>query len=453
MALSHTDRVDTWLRGQGLPYLVPRSRRAADLLQRTAPAVVLLIGQVVFEVLGGGALGTLFDSVGASLGSASGALLVAILALSILAPVVAAVWIHRAMRRWSDARGRSVALALIAAYAALAAIVGTSATAAAAAAGTASAGDVSPVSGSSVVADLAFALGSVVALHLLVWSGVGSVLLWAARWAWQSLSAVQNMASRALPVILVLVVFAFFSTEPWQIADSLGLRRQWALTAVIALIAVLAMIPVARSEVDHAHEDLTEEQAHDLLEGTPLAGAPTGAVSSRTLSRTGRVNVLAVLVLAHLIQAAMFTLVVAGLLVTIGRIAITDAVVKSWLTHPRDYYTFLGDPLPLDHQTVRTAFLLGAIGALSFVLSSLSDQTYRNLFFDPLLERVRVAVAAHRALTSEEGTASMLPRRADSDRHVGATGERGTGDSGIGDSAHGDLGGEDGAAGTDRRPV
>ena len=40
MALSRTDLVDTWLRAQGLPYLVPRERRAHDLLQRAAPATV-----------------------------------------------------------------------------------------------------------------------------------------------------------------------------------------------------------------------------------------------------------------------------------------------------------------------------------------------------------------------------------------------------------------------------
>lgn len=66
MALSRTDRVDTWLRGQGLPYLVPRSRRAADLL----------IGQIVFEVMGGTALGSIFDSIGKSIGAASSGLLV-----------------------------------------------------------------------------------------------------------------------------------------------------------------------------------------------------------------------------------------------------------------------------------------------------------------------------------------------------------------------------------------
>jgi hypothetical protein len=55
---------------------VPRSRRAADLLQRTSPAAVLLIGQIVFEVMGGTALGSIFDSIGKSIGAASSGLLV-----------------------------------------------------------------------------------------------------------------------------------------------------------------------------------------------------------------------------------------------------------------------------------------------------------------------------------------------------------------------------------------
>ena len=390
MALSAEDRVDTWLRSQGLPYLVPRSRRAADLLQRTSPAVVLLLGALVFDILGGTALGTAFDSVGDSLGAASDLLLVLILVASVAGPVWLAWWLHGAMVRWSDPKGRAVALGFMGVYA-------VAALAADLAAG---------FGWGRIVAEVVL---PVVALHLVVWSGLGSILGWAGRWAWRSMSAIQSMASRALPVILVLVVFAFFSTEPWQIADSLGLRRQWALTGVIALIAILAMVPVARSEIDQAHDALTEEQAHTLLAGTPLADAPTGAVTGRALTRTGRINVLAVLVLAHLIQAAMFTMVIAALLVTIGRIAITDAVVKAWLTHERVPYTFLGDKLPMDHQTVRTAFLLGIIGALSFVLSSLSDQSYRTLFFDPLLERVRVAVAAHRALTSEPDSAPLPP--------------------------------------------
>lgn len=379
MALSRTDLVDTWLRAQGLPYLVPRERRAHDLLQRAAPATVLLFGVLVLGVLGGPSLAAAVDRAGDPLGAASGSLVLVVLAVAIVVPVIVAAWVHRRMREWSDPRGRSVALGLAVAYAVCAAVLAL-------------------LTDEGLALVIAEAVGLLLVAHLAVWSGLASVVAWAARWAWQSVGALQNMASRALPVILVLVVFAFFSTEAWQIADSMGSRRQWALTALIALIAILAMLPVARGELSTAHRDLTPDQVHALLVGTPLEDAPTGTVSGQELAGGGRLNVLAVLIVAHLIQAAMFTLVIATLLVAIGRIAITDAVVRTWLSHPREPYQLLGQALPVDQQTVRTALLLGVIGALSFVLSSLSDASYRSLFFDPLVERVKVAVAAHRAL-------------------------------------------------------
>lgn len=403
MALSTEDRIDGWLRGEGLPYLVPRERRAHDLLQRTSPAIVVALGGVLLDVLAGPLLATGFNQIGDPLGNASGLLVLAILLLSVVAPLAAARWLWRAMIVWSDAVGRLVAGLLISAYAVASGILGGAAD-------------------NAALAGAANALGVTLALHVLVWLGAGSILMWAARWAWRSLGAVQSMTSRALPVILVLVVFAYFSTEPWQISDSLPFARQLALSAVITTIAVLAILPVARGELISAHRDLSAEQAADLLRGTPLHGAPTGPVSGRALTRGARVNVLAVLVLAHLIQAAMFLMVIVTLLVTLGRLAITDAIVQTWLQHPRVPYTFLGDPLPLDHQTVRAAFLLGIIGALSFILTSLSDPSYRALFFDPLVERVKVAVAAHRAVTQSVssgdgvGPAAATPAGQDDDK-------------------------------------
>lgn len=317
------------------------------------------------------------------LGNASGAVVLATLAAVVVTPFALAWWLHGRLRRWGNARGRVIALLLCLAYIALSA-------------------SIAALTERSVVAAALDAVVTLAVAHLVVWSGIASLIGWAGRWAWQSMGAIQQMASHALPVILILLVFTFFSTEAWQIADAIGWPRQFLLSAVIALIAVLAMAPVGRNEVTTAHRDLTVEQVRALLEGTPLARARVRAVSGGELSGSGRLNVLAVLILAHLIQAAMFAVVVTALLVTIGRIAIGDAVVQAWLDKPRLPYRVLGEDLPLDHQTLHTAFLLGVIGALSFVLTSLTDTSYRAIFFDPLVERVKVAVAAHRALAVED---------------------------------------------------
>lgn len=122
-----------------------------------------------------------------------------------MGPAWGAWWLHRAVRRGSDPKGRAIAIALIATCAAL-----------------------------SLGIDLALAepllrvllgvVGPLVALHLLVWSGVGHPPLGGT----VGLAVAQRRAEHGLPGAPGdprAVVFAFFSTEPWQIADSLGFRR------------------------------------------------------------------------------------------------------------------------------------------------------------------------------------------------------------------------------------
>lgn len=362
-----TDSVDHWLRSEGLPLLVPRQRWHHDLLQRTAPLVVLAIGIPAFDAAG---RSELTDGTGGSV--------VAVLAfvVGLLGPGALALWLVGPMTRWPDRTGRLVALAIW------------------------------PLLPLSLLASsrtwhawpsaLLTSVALLLALHLLVWSGVAALVAWSARWAWRTLPAIQQMASRALPVVLTLVVFAFYSTEPWQVANAMTTAQRWWMVAVLASVAAFAIWPVARREIDDAGTSSTRQEARDLLRGTPLADVrlTDGPVD---LGRSRRANATGILILALLIQAGMFLLVIASLLSLLGRLTIADEVVQSWLGHAREPWTFLGSALPIDHQTTRVAVFLGTIGALTFVLTSLSDPSYREQFFDPMLARVKVAVAAHRA--------------------------------------------------------
>ncbi len=364
-----TDSVDHWLRSQGLPLLVPRGRWHLDLLQRAAPLVVIATGVQAFDAVSDRELG------GGLADVAQSVVVLLAFVVGLLGPTAVAWLLYRRMARWSDRAGRVVALLCWPLL--LLAVAG------------------SRSSGSWAEALLVSA-GLLLALHLVVWSGVAAVVGWSARWAWQTLPAIQHMASRALPVVLTLVVFAFYSTEPWQVADAMSTAQRWWMVAVLAGVAAFAIWPVARREIDQTGTSSTRQEARDLLRGTPLAGVAL-AEGPVELGRSRRANVTGILVLALLIQAAMFLLVIAGLLTLLGRLTIADEVVRAWLGQPREAWQFLGAGLPVDHQTTRVALFLGTIGALTFVLTSLSDPDYREKFFDPMVARVKVAVAAHRA--------------------------------------------------------
>lgn len=366
----HTDQVDHWLRSQGFPLLVPRRRWHRDLLQRTAPFVVIASGIPAFDALSAREV-----TDGLAEAAQSFVVLLAFL-FGLLGPAALAWWIATRMPRWSDRTGRLVALACwilvpLTLYGSYELWI--------------------------LSAVLSVSVAILMATHLLVWSGVAALVGWSARWAWQTLPAIQHMASRALPLVLTLVVFAFYSTEPWQVADAMTTGQRWWMILVLAGVAAFAIWPVARREIEDAGTTSTAQESRTLLNRTPLAGLVL-ADGPVELSRSRRANVTVILILALLIQAGMFLVVIAALLTLLGRLTIADSVIQAWLGQPGQPWQFLGTDLPVDHQTTRVAIFLGTIGALTFVLTSLSDPEYRVQFFDPMVARVKVALAAHRAL-------------------------------------------------------
>ncbi len=396
--MPETARVDAWLRREGLPTLVPRRRRAVNLIWRTTPFVYVLgtvpallfalgLGQAVFGIdhLAGG------DS--DVLGSDSERpVVIAVLGflafVALLSPSVAA-WISgRRMDRWST-NARWVATAAAWGYLWLE-LLTTSQT---------------------VLSATALTATIIVAAHALVWVGAVAVGAWALRWAWSSLGALQTMTSRALPLIVSVILIAFYSTEPWQVSYAMSTGQRWSMIVVVAVIAALAIWPIARTEVDAARTELTEARRAELLAGTPLAGTHHRLDTDHDLSRSQRINVIGLLVLAQVIQAGLFLLTMAGLLSVLGRLTISDTIVAAWSGRAREPWLIPGTSaaLPLDHQTVRVAIFLSTIAALTFVLSSLFDPGYRGHFFEPVVERLRLAVAAHAALTAYDDEPGDTP--------------------------------------------
>lgn len=387
--MPETSSVDAWLRREGLPTLVPRRRRGAGLIWRTTPFVFVLGAAlaVLFAVGLGQAVFGLDHLPGAEsdiLGSDSElpivfAVLALVAMLAMVAPTMAA-WISgRRMHRWSTT-GRWGATALAWGYLWLE-LLATSQT---------------------VLGATGLTVAVISAAHALVWVGAVAIGSWALRWAWASLGALQTMTSRALPLIVSVILIAFYSTEPWQVSDAMSTAQRWSMIVVVAVIAALAIWPIARTEVDAARSDLTESRRAELLAGTPLADTHHHLDTDHDLSRSQRINVIGLLVLAQVIQAGLFLLTMAGLLSVLGRLTISDPIVKAWSGRARDPWLIPGTSaaLPLDHQTIRVAIFLSTIAALTFVLSSLFDPGYRGHFFEPVVERLRLAVAAHAALTT-----------------------------------------------------
>lgn len=144
---------------------------------------------------------------------------------------------------------------------------------------------------------------------LVVWSGTGALMLWAARSTLRTLRRARSLASVALPVIFGLVIFTFFSPWMWQLTDVLPWSRLAWLALVIAAIVTVVLTGPAN-------------EVFDVSDGERLS-----------LTRLQRLNVLTVVV-SQLVLAGLLALLLSGLLMVLGKIAITDAAWVSMLKHP-----------------------------------------------------------------------------------------------------------------------
>lgn len=381
---------DRWFREQGLPTFVPLRRWFTDLPRRVAPliawvAVAAYLFQDGIEVVFDFALDD---------DSTEWEILLVLLAVVIFLLAIGLAWaayylVRALLRRLPVGIGTAVALVLIAACLAFTIVYGYSAQPDA---------TVGPVLRTILVLSLCI---------LVTGMGGGAMISWASRLAVRNASAIGHMASIALPVILMLVVFSFFSAEVWQMASALSWGSIALLGLVVAVLAGIVVLRVSASEIDDDAQAPSPEQRAALLVGTPAEGRPVTSGAPGRLRAPQRINILLAMTVAQLVQALFFAGLLAALLIVIGGIAVPTGVVGIWLgpgsaaqplaVQPLEFF---GAKLPLTVNLLKAATLLSVIAALPFVFSAVSEARYRERFFDPIMADMRRAILVREAVST-----------------------------------------------------
>ncbi|MGS0562185.1 hypothetical protein [Microbacterium aurugineum] len=379
---------DRWFREQGLPTFVPLRRWFTDLPRRVAPliawvAVAAYLFQDGIELVIEFAIDDEYPEVAAFM------LLVALVIFMLAAGLAwAAYFLVRALlRRLPVGIGTAVALLVIAGCLAFTIAWGYS---------TQPDASVGPVLRTLLVLGLCI---------LVTGMGGGALISWASRLAVRNASAIGHMASIALPVILMLVVFSFFSVEVWQMASAMSWGSIALLTLVVAVLAGIVVLRVAASEIEDDAQAPSDEQRTALLIGTPAEGRRVALGAPRRLRAPQRINILLALTVAQLVQALFFAGLLAALLIIIGAITVPAGLVGLWLgpgsaTQPMTVQPleFFGATLPLTVNLLKVATILAVIAALPFVFSAVSETRYRERFFDPIMVDMRRAILVRDAI-------------------------------------------------------
>lgn len=377
---------DRWFREQGLPTFVPLRRWFTDLPRRVAPLVVwvALVGFLLGDGIDGvtDVLVPLIDD---------DLIVVAVVALILLVSAAFA-WGGYLIVRWMLRRlpvgiGTAVASVVIVVCAA----------------GLMAGGYLTQPR--ATVGPVFETLFVILLCCLVTGMGGGSLISWASRLAVRNASAIGHMASIALPVILMLVVFAFFSAEVWQMASALHWGSIALVGLVVAVLAGIVVLRVSASEIDDEAQTPSEEQRRALLVGTPAEHRATASVHRLPLRAPQRMNILLALTFAQLLQAVFFAALLGALLIVIGSIAIPVGVVELWVgtgsaSQPLQVEQLVigSADLPITVNLLKAATLLSLIATLPFVFSAVSEARYRERFFDPIMADMRQAIVVREAL-------------------------------------------------------
>lgn len=192
--------------------------------------------------------------------------------------------------------------------------------------------------------------------------------------------------ARTLPLLLILVVFLMLASELWQTARALGWGDVIAILLLLAIVGCGLVVVRASEEIRSAQGRVSQLATIERLLDTPaaelLAERPD-ASADRPLRRLERLNLIVLILVSQLVQAAFVAGMVMVFLVVLGLLAVPAGVQETWIGGPgRELVGFglLGEARMLSAELVIASALLAAMCGLYFTGLALTDSAYRIEF-------------------------------------------------------------------------
>ncbi|WP_248582280.1 hypothetical protein [Nocardioides sp. InS609-2] len=241
--------------------------------------------------------------------------------------------------------------------------------------------------GAQVLLVLALAYG------LLALRG-GPIALWAGRRTFRSLGMLFQLATRALPLLLLFVTFLFINTEVWMVAETLDGGVMGLTVLLFGAVATIFLLVRLPEEVGRIDDRLDGERVGSACTGTPLepwTDLDDGPGIDEPMVRLERGNLVLVLLVSQVIQVLLLSLTVFGFFLVFGAVIMDPEVIQSWVGDPPT--PFLGQLL-IPRELVQVATFLSAFSGLYFTVYAVTDETYRKQFFTGIVDELERAVGA-----------------------------------------------------------
>ena len=240
--------------------------------------------------------------------------------------------------------------------------------------------------------------------------GAVAIAKWGLLQGVKSLRQTVALFSRGLPLLLLGFMFLFINAEAWQAAGTLErplLLAVFALFAALGTTFVLAQIPreLQRATSFDSWADV-ELQCAD----TPMDGATTGARGEPEpppLSRREWGNLGLVVLVGQGLRILVVAILVGGFFVLFGLLMVRPDTIALWIGGPPttwwESFTWFGVDVQLTRELIQVSGFLASFAALYFSVYTITDATFREEFFEDIVEEARENLAVRAAYRAEIG--------------------------------------------------
>ena len=235
------------------------------------------------------------------------------------------------------------------------------------------------------------------------------------------------MATRALPLLMVFMIFLFINAEVWMMSAYLDGAALWMTVLLFTLLGVLFFVTRLPEEIEKADDELDDARVVAVCQGTPMEAEAQRLARQRGLLaqeshvvRYERANLTLTLVITQMVQALVLSLSVFAFFIVFGVITMRTALVKAWVV---DAGVHNIEWLPnVSVELFQVSTFLAAFAGLYFTVYAVTDDTYRREFFTGVVAELERAIAVRAAYVAacrdrglvidEEAEAEVARRRA-----------------------------------------
>jgi len=229
------------------------------------------------------------------------------------------------------------------------------------------------------------------ALLLLIYAviayGLFSILRWVAARLAQQILVSFTLLTRAIPLLLIIVLIVFVNQEMWQVAASVSVAGLIMLGALFVFLGTGFLFVRLPREVRILETEVGDEQW--------------------PLNRRQRRNVSIVLFVSELVQVLTVSILLGGFFIVFGALSVTAEVREIWIGSVGNVlltFDLFGQQIDITEELLRVAGALAAFSGLYFAIAMLTDATFREEFLDELTAEMKDSFRARREYLALRGS-------------------------------------------------